>query len=49
MWSFTGKKVINDGYWLWHAIDHATHTVLAYHFGSIKYHIFKALKKIKPL
>ena len=31
--------------WLWHAIDHETHTVLAYHFGSRKHHVFKSLKK----
>ena len=30
--------------WLWHAIDHEIHNVLAYHFGSRKYHVFKTLK-----
>ena len=34
MWSFVGKK--SNQRWLWHAIDHNTHAVLAYHFGQPK-------------
>lgn len=43
MWSFVGKK--SNQRWLWHAIDHETHEVLAYHFGTRKDVAFKALKE----
>lgn len=43
MWSFVGKK--SNQRWLWHAIDHNTHEVLAYHFGKRKDKAFKALQK----
>ena len=43
MWSFVRKK--SNQRWLWHAIDHHTHEVLAYHFGRRKSKVFKALKK----
>ena len=43
MWSFVGKK--SNQRWLWHAIDHTTHDVLAYHFGERKDVVFKALQK----
>ncbi len=43
MWSFVKKK--SRQRWLWHAIDHQTHTVLAYHFGPRKDSAFKALQK----
>ena len=31
--------------WLWHAIDHHTHEVLAYHFGDRKDHAFRELQQ----
>jgi insertion element IS1 protein InsB len=31
--------------WLWHAIDHETHEVLAYHFGTRKDVAFKTLQE----
>ena len=34
MWSDVGKKA--EPRWLWHAIDHASGTVLAYVFGRRK-------------
>ena len=34
MWSYVGKKA--EPRWLWHAIDHASGTVLAYVFGRRK-------------
>jgi len=34
MWNYVGKKV--EPQWLWHAIDHASGTVLAYVFGRRK-------------
>lgn len=43
MWSFIGKK--SHQRWLWHAIDHHTHEVLAYHFGERKDSAFKELQK----
>ena len=43
MWSFVGKK--SNQRWLWHAIDHNTHEVLAYHFGKRKDKAFKELQK----
>lgn len=42
MWSFVGKK--SNQRWLWHAIDHDTHEVLAYQFGQRKDEVFKALQ-----
>jgi insertion element IS1 protein InsB len=43
MWSFVGKK--ENQRWLWHAIDHDTHEVLAYCFGARKDVVFQELKK----
>lgn len=43
MWSFVGKK--ENQRWLWHAIDHNTHKVLAYHFGARKDTVFRELQK----
>jgi insertion element IS1 protein InsB len=43
MWSFVKNK--QNQRWLWHAIDHHSHTVLAYHFGPRKDSAFKALKE----
>jgi len=43
MWSFVRNK--QNQRWLWHAIDHHTHEVLAYHFGPRKDSAFKALKE----
>ncbi len=43
MWSFVRNKT--NQRWLWHAIDHNTHEVLAYHFGERKDTVFKALQK----
>ncbi|OAJ33087.1 hypothetical protein A0O36_02724 [Piscirickettsiaceae bacterium NZ-RLO1] len=34
MWSFVGHK--KNQRWLWHAIDHSTGKILAYHFGRRK-------------
>jgi IS1 family transposase len=33
-WSWVGKK--SNQRWLWHAVDHATNTILAYVFGKRK-------------
>ncbi len=41
-WSFVGNK--SNQRWLWHAIDHATNTVIAYVFGHRKDVVFKKLK-----
>jgi insertion element IS1 protein InsB len=41
-WSWVGKK--SNQRWLWHAVDHATNTVLAYVFGKRKDEVFKKLK-----
>ncbi len=43
MWSFVGKK--SNQRWLWHAIVHNTHEILAYHFGKRTDKAFKALQK----
>lgn len=43
MWSFVKNK--QNQRWLWHAIDHHSHTILAYHFGPRKDSAFKALKE----
>ena len=43
-WSFVGKK--SNQRWLWHAVDHATNTVIAYVFGKRKDIIFKELKAL---
>ncbi|MCD6056075.1 MAG: transposase [Gammaproteobacteria bacterium] len=43
MWSFVKKK--SNQRWLWHAIDHNTHKVLAYHFGKRKDCVFRAFQK----
>ena len=44
MWSFVGRK--QEPRWLWHAIDHATGTVLAYVFGHRKDEVFLQLKAL---
>ena len=44
MWSFVQNK--GNQRWLWLAIDHNTHTVLAYTFGQRKDEIFRALKAL---
>ena len=43
-WSYVGKK--SNQRWLWHAVDHATNTVLAYVFGKRKDDVFKELKSL---
>jgi insertion element IS1 protein InsB len=42
MWSYVGKKA--EPRWLWHAIDHASGTVLAYVFGRRQDTVFLQLK-----
>ncbi|WP_033923803.1 IS1 family transposase, partial [Piscirickettsia salmonis] len=42
MWSFVGHK--KNQRWLWHAIDHSTRKILAYHFGRRKDEALIALK-----
>jgi len=42
MWSFVGSK--KNQRWLWLAIDHATHTVLAFTFGERKDKVFRELQ-----
>ena len=44
LWSFVGKK--ENQRWLWLAIDHITHVVLAYTFGRRQ---DKVLRKLKEL
>ncbi len=47
MWSFVRNK--GNQRWLWHAIDHDTHEVLAYHFGFRKDDALVELKrKLRP-
>jgi insertion element IS1 protein InsB len=47
MWSFVQNK--DNQRWLWLAIDHNTHTILAYTFGKRKDKVFKELKALlKP-
>jgi insertion element IS1 protein InsB len=43
-WSYVGNK--SNQRWLWHAVDHATNTVLAYVFGKRKDEVFKELKTL---
>ena len=43
MWSFVQNK--SKQRWLWHAIDHNTHEVLAYHFGPRKDYAFRELQR----
>jgi insertion element IS1 protein InsB len=43
-WSYVAKK--SGQRWLWHAIDHATCTILAYVFGKRKDEVFKQLKAL---
>ena len=43
-WSFVGNK--SNQRWLWHAVDHATNTVLAYVFGKRKDTVFQELKTL---
>ena len=38
MWSYVGKK--QAPWWIWHAIDHRSGTVLAYVFGRRKATVF---------
>ena len=44
MWSYVRKKA--EPRWLWHAIDHASGTVLAYIFGRRKEEVFVQLKEL---
>ena len=44
MWSYVGKKA--EPRWLWHAIDHASGTVLAYVFGRRQDAVFLQLKEL---
>ncbi len=43
-WSYVGNK--SNQRWLWHAVDHATNTVLAYMFGKRKDMVFQKLKAL---
>jgi hypothetical protein len=43
-WSWVGNK--SNQRWLWHAVDHATNTILAYMFGKRKDDVFKKLKEL---
>jgi IS1 family transposase len=43
-WSYVREK--SNQRWLWHAVDHATNTVLAYVFGRRKDDVFKELKAL---
>ena len=43
-WSFVGKKA--EPRWLWHAIDHASGTVLAYVFGRRQDAVFLQLQAL---
>ena len=43
-WSFVGNK--SNQRWLWHAVDHATNTVLAYVLGKRKDIVFQELKAL---
>ena len=44
MWSFVQKK--ENQRWLWLAIDHKTHTILAYTFGQRKDVVFRKFKSL---
>ena len=44
MWSYVGKKA--EPRWLWHAIEHASGTVLAYVFGRRQDTVFLQLKAL---
>ena len=44
MWSYVGKKA--EPRWLWHAIDHASGTVLAYVFGRRQDTVFLQRKAL---
>jgi insertion element IS1 protein InsB len=44
MWSFVQNK--GNQRWLWLAIDHNTHTILAYTFGQRKDRVFRELKSM---
>ena len=44
MWSFVQNK--GNQRWLWRAIDHATHEVLAYTFGKRKDKVFRELQSL---
>ncbi len=47
-WSFVRKK--SNQRWLWHAVDHATNTVLAFVFGQRKDVVFEELNALlEPL
>lgn len=43
-WSFVGKK--SNQRWWWHAVDHATNTVIAYVFGERKDAVFQKLTSL---
>jgi insertion element IS1 protein InsB len=48
MWSYVGNK--DNPSWLWHALDHASGTVLAYVLGDHKDTVFLQLKALlEPL
>jgi hypothetical protein len=44
MWGFVGKKA--EPWWLWHAIDHYSGTVLAYVFGCRQDTVFLELQDL---
>ncbi len=44
MWSFVQNK--SNQRWLWLAIDHETHAVLAYTFGKRRDKVFQTLKSL---
>ena len=43
-WSYVFDQ--SNQRWLWHAVDHATNTVLAYVFGKRKDEVLKKLKEL---
>ena len=43
-WSYVGNQA--NQRWLWYAIDHATHTLLAYVFGKRQDQVFETLKTL---
>ena len=44
MWSFVQNK--DNPRWLWLAIDHSSHTILAYTFGQRKDIVFRELQAL---
>lgn len=43
-WSYVGSR--SNQRWIWSAVDHGTHTLLAYVFGQRKEVVFKELKAL---